>query len=843
MRRRGFLRVLGATGAAAACSPKHAPEKLVPLLVPPENMIPGKVLEYRTVCRTCPAGCGVTARTREGRAIKLEGNPDDPISRGALCGRGQAAVQELYSNDRLLSPRLHGEAVSWDQALEALAKALPKGARVAMLTRPEPGATGEVQRAFMTAVGGKRAVVGDLPALRRASQKLFGRAEVPLFDLSAARSIVSFGADFVETWQSPVEHARGLAQGRGRSGEARTRFTWVSPRLSTTGLSSDKWIKVRPGGERAAALELLRGLDGGKSALADELRKRSPSAVLGSLDDELAEVTLLCNHKLGNIGKTVLYGVGPSDDGDALPPPDALDVLFLHRAELPAGYEKVPLIVSFGERADARVHLALPDRHALEAWDLLKPRATVLASQQPVIAPLGDTRQAGQVLGDLAAKLSLAGVPADFRDYAGKNATDALRSTGVARVDVAPASVTLLPSVALSPGAGSREPGADLVVFGFPTALPVADPASPSWLREVPDLLSGLSWSSWVELSPKTAAQAGAKEGEQVAVTTAGGEAALTLRINPALHDDAVAIPESAPELKTLRAGSAAKVRKSGPVSALVAAIAPMSRGQEGRELARAVSAASPRLPPPPKHREMIAEPEHPEHRWGMAIDLDRCTGCQACVVACYAENNIPVNGAVFANAGRSMAWLRIQRTYEKNQDGSLKLRVLPSLCQQCDAAPCEPVCPVYATYHTQEGLNAQVYNRCIGTRYCANNCPYDARVFNWKSPVFEGTLAMQLNPDVSVRDKGVMEKCTFCVQRIRTASFAAEQEGRRMYDGDVTPACAQTCPTQAIVFGDLRDPNSRASVLSSGPRRYTLLDDLNTRPAITYLARIEDET
>jgi molybdopterin-containing oxidoreductase family iron-sulfur binding subunit len=172
-----------------------------------------------------------------------------------------------------------------------------------------------------------------------------------------------------------------------------------------------------------------------------------------------------------------------------------------------------------------------------------------------------------------------------------------------------------------------------------------------------------------------------------------------------------------------------------------------------------------------------------------------------------------------------------------------VKLRVLPSLCQQCDAAPCEPVCPVYATYHTPDGLNAQVYNRCIGTRYCANNCPYDARVFNWRTPQFEGPLALQLNPDVSVRDKGIMEKCTFCVQRIRAASQAAKREGREMRDGEVTPACAQTCPAQAIVFGDLKDPMSRASQLAAGPRGYALLDDLNTRPAITYLARIEDET
>ena len=194
--------------------------------------------------------------------------------------------------------------------------------------------------------------------------------------------------------------------------------------------------------------------------------------------------------------------------------------------------------------------------------------------------------------------------------------------------------------------------------------------------------------------------------------------------------------------------------------------------------------------------------------------------------------------GPQAARDGRLMAWLRIQRSFEGTTPESTRIAVLPSLCQHCDAAPCEPVCPVYATYHTPEGLNAQVYNRCIGTRYCANNCPYDARVFNWADPVFEGPLQLQLNPDVSVRSKGVMEKCTFCVQRIRFAEGTARDEGRPVRDGEVAPACVQTCPAQALIFGDAKDPQARVVASQADSRGYRLLEEVNTLPAIAYLAR-----
>ena len=223
-----------------------------------------------------------------------------------------------------------------------------------------------------------------------------------------------------------------------------------------------------------------------------------------------------------------------------------------------------------------------------------------------------------------------------------------------------------------------------------------------------------------------------------------------------------------------------------------------------------------------------------------MVVDLDTCTGCEACVVACHAENNIPTAGPEEAARGRAMHWLRVERYWEGEfPNARLKFRTV--LCQQCDAAPCESVCPTYASHHTDEGLNAQVYNRCIGTRYCANACPYNVRFFNFYNPTWDKPLHLQFNPDVSVREVGVMEKCTFCVQRIKAAEINADAEKRELKDGELRPACAQSCPATAIVFGDLNDPNSRVARLQAEVRNYALLGALNTRPRTTYLAAVRN--
>jgi molybdopterin-containing oxidoreductase family iron-sulfur binding subunit len=224
-----------------------------------------------------------------------------------------------------------------------------------------------------------------------------------------------------------------------------------------------------------------------------------------------------------------------------------------------------------------------------------------------------------------------------------------------------------------------------------------------------------------------------------------------------------------------------------------------------------------------------------------MVVDVDRCSGCQACVVACQAENNIPINSESHFNQRRVFEWIRIERYWE-GEFPNVKARFLPVLCQQCGNAPCEPVCPVFATYHNNEGLNVQVYNRCVGTRFCQNNCPYHVRFFNWWEPVWPETLRNQLNPDVTVRSRGVMEKCTFCVQRIRRAELDADRDQRNLQDGELQTACAQACPTGTLIFGDLNDPNSKVATMAKDKRRFRLLENLGTEPNVIYLRKVDPD-
>jgi molybdopterin-containing oxidoreductase family iron-sulfur binding subunit len=233
------------------------------------------------------------------------------------------------------------------------------------------------------------------------------------------------------------------------------------------------------------------------------------------------------------------------------------------------------------------------------------------------------------------------------------------------------------------------------------------------------------------------------------------------------------------------------------------------------------------------------------QHKWGMVIDIDRCTGCQACVMACQAENNIPVNEKVDFLSRRAKQWIRIDRFWE-GEYPNIKARFIPVLCQHCENAPCEPVCPVFATYHNNEGLNVQVYNRCVGTRYCANNCPYQVRFFNFFNPEFPESLKNQLNPDVTIRSRGIMEKCTFCIQRIRRAERTIEgKQGRvlndeTMRDGNYNPACVSACPTETLTFGDLNNANSQVVKKSKNRRNYRLLENLGTDPNVIYLKKVD---
>ena len=226
-------------------------------------------------------------------------------------------------------------------------------------------------------------------------------------------------------------------------------------------------------------------------------------------------------------------------------------------------------------------------------------------------------------------------------------------------------------------------------------------------------------------------------------------------------------------------------------------------------------------------------------HQWGMVIDIDRCTGCQACVIACQSENNIPINDERSFVQHRAKEWIRIERYWEGTFP-NVKARFLPVLCQHCQNAPCEPVCPVYAIYHSSDGLNVQVYNRCVGTRYCGNNCQWNVRFFNFSENEWPEPLGSQLNPDVTVRTKGLIEKCTFCIHRIQRGKRTEKRNGQPLRDGDIQPACAQACPSDAIVFGDWKDSNSRINRLARDPRHYELLGELGAEPVVVYLKKVD---
>jgi molybdopterin-containing oxidoreductase family iron-sulfur binding subunit len=474
---------------------------------------------------------------------------------------------------------------------------------------------------------------------------------------------------------------------------------------------------------------------------------------------------------------------------------------------------------------------------------------------------------------------------------------EALRRGGY-WTDMPPAKVSLQPGVKVAaPAAGLEGSASDPALLIVPSSRYYdGRSANKVWLHEAPDPMTQVVYASWVEVPAETARTLAVKTGDVLRVESPHGTVELPAFVSETLAAGTVAIPAG---LGHTAYGRFARGLGQSPYALLPAEPAAASGGRRwlgvrvslqktgrreklaspagvtevdhSREIFETVGLAEAvkleRGGKAPEHANlpsMYPELKYPQNRWGMSIDLDACTGCQACVVACQAENNVPVVGKGDIDYGRGLHWLRVERWWDRGHGGESakghagtglgvglahaadaprserpRARFLPMLCQHCEVAPCEPVCPVFAAYHTADGLNAQVYNRCVGTRYCGNNCPYMVRRFNWYRYEWPAPMNLQLNPDVAVRDRGVMEKCTMCVQRIIAGRDRARDEGRQPTDGEIQTACQQTCPAQAITFGDLKDGKSRVSGLSGSPRGYHVLGELGTRPAVTYLKKI----
>lgn len=541
----------------------------------------------------------------------------------------------------------------------------------------------------------------------------------------------------------------------------------------------------------------------------------------------------------------------------------------------------------YDDETSALCHWHIPETHYLESWGDARAYDGTVTIIQPLIAPLYNGKSAHDLLAVLMGQTGRSSYdtvrdywkgqhgPKDFELFWRKALHDGL----VPGTILPPKVVTLKKGLGLD-GRAVNETGAAKPVppAGSDRGLEIAfrpDPtifdgrfANNGWLQELPKPLTKLTWDNTALISPATAQRLGLSNEELVELRYLGRAIRAPIWIMPGHAEDSVTVHLGYGRTRAGRVGTGAgfnayairtasapwfgpglEIRNTGERYPL--ASTQHQHSMEGRHLVRVGTIEQFREEPDFVH-EMAHEPSaaltlYPQHKyegyaWGMAIDVNACIGCNACVVACQAENNIPIVGKTEVARGRAMHWLRIDRYHEGHLDNPATYHQ-PLLCMHCENAPCEVVCPVAATVHSNEGLNEMIYNRCVGTRYCANNCPYKVRRFNFLQYADYDTPSLKLlrNPNVTVRTRGVMEKCTYCVQRISAARIQAKKEDRQIRDGEIVTACQAACPTEAIVFGNINDPNSRVSRLKAEPLNYSLLAELNTRPRTTYLARLRN--
>ena len=979
MNRRTFLKIagLGSISWAAGCSP---PEKhLFSQVHVPDDMVTGKATWYASTCRECPAGCGILAKNREGRVIKVEGNPLHPINRGWLCMRGQAALQGIYNPDRIKTPLLKTKD-GWQPLSFAEAQSLLKTKIIAaarkgpdrtrMLTEVIGASLSNLFAASLLRWNSQAPLIFEpyaYESLKTANQKVFGINGLASYRMEQADVLLAFGADFLETWLSPIEYAWKFKAMHAIKDGHKGFFFHISPFQSLTAANADQWLRCNPGSEAAIALGLV------KQALDIRKGKRLPAAFRNALYPWVAPYTQervleLSGLELAVYEKLIIKifdAKKPLILGTATGAPDAnslqinlavnlinlmldpnlslLDFSRRHRVETAARRSEVvdfiknikmgtadvlllnnvnPVFalpsetgmaealqnpdlfsVSFSNFMDETtelVNLILPVSLPLETWDEYGGWQSIFSPLQPAMGSLTKAPHLGDVFLNLAdnendtptesfkaylfSQLVAEGRIVDeigwVRTLQNGGIFDRGQKSPRAAVKLRPqdfeAVITAEPSL----------PASELVFQAAPS-IRFFDgrEANRSWVCEIPDPLTMVAWQTPVLMHLKRMQATGLSQGDIVKIDSKWGSLEAPIYDTENIHPDMLVMSIGqghsgfgryakgmgfnplhlmSPEFEPVSGAPLFSVR---PVSisptgrTVKLAHTDGSRLQHGRKIALSTTLETLKQPKPHQpeglgmwefpftlplpegyspQRDFYPPHEHDAYRWAMVIDLDRCIGCSACACACYAENNLGVTGEQHMREGREMAWLQVQRYFDPAH--RKKVTFLPMLCQHCDNAPCESVCPVFAPHHNKEGINNQIYNRCIGTRFCSQNCPYKVRRFNWFDWKWPAPLNLQLNPDVTVRSKGVMEKCSFCIQRIKTAHNQAKNENRMILDGEVTPACVQTCPTGALIFGNLKDTNSRVRRLCENPRAYQVMGYMNTKPAVIYLKKVLHE-
>lgn len=987
--RRDFLKMMGFGVAAVSLAACEAPvRKAIPYLNKPVDVDPGIPNYYASSYLNGGDYCSVVVKTREGRPIKIEGNNLSPISQGGVLPQVEASVLSLYDNERLRGPLKGGEAATWEMIDEEVTQKLnaiaSQGGQVRIVSNTilSPSAK-KVISEFSSKFPSTQHITYDPVSshgMLQANEESFGVRAIPSYDFSQAEVIVSFGADFLGTWISPIQFTKQYSKTRKLNDGKKdmSRHYQFESNLSLTGANADYRTMIKPSEEAAAVKALYDAVRGqGNPAFAhmqqaaSDLRSAGSRALVvsGSNNPAVQTVINAINAELGAYGTTIDMAnpmmVRQGNDQtmnqliDDIKARRVQAVIFYNcnpvynhprGEELAEALANITLSVSTSDRADETASLSqyvAPDHHYLESWNDVEPRKGLYSFVQPAITPVFKTRQAQETFMVWAGQTDFSYFDylqaqwrgmlpgGDFQlawDKALMDGIFTLENGAAATVDSVAAEGGVMPggqpafsgNVAGAVNSLNRASAGEGVELAFYQKVAIGDgsQANNPWLQETPDPVTKATWDNYLTVSQAWASENGVEEREgfcnKARVTANGKTVELPILIQPGQAPGTAGIAVGYGRTKAGKVANGVGVNvfpmmpadsmavTSGVSIEVLPEMYQIAKTQThhtymGRDtvIQDALLSEYQENPSAGRYNPHVATwkveegevspgalslwkgHKYNNHHWGMVIDMNSCTGCSACHVACQSENNIPVVGREEVINRRDMHWMRIDRYYSSDgnpenyseiEQAAVNPEVTfqPMMCQHCNNAPCETVCPVIATTHSTEGINQMTYNRCIGTRYCANNCPYKVRRFNWfkyhDNGQFEDVNTsmnnvlgkMVLNPDVTVRSRGVMEKCSMCIQRIQYGKLEAKKEGRRPKDGEINTACASACPSDAIVFGDMNDPESRIYKMLKirdteeadyiiekeilEPRAYHVLEEIGVKPNVTYLTKIRNK-
>lgn len=987
--RRKFLGLMaaGAAIAGTGCYNYQDHGESYPYNNMNEKTIPGIATYFASTIQYNGSSHGVLVKSRTGRPIKVDGNPQHPINQGKVPAQVQAATASLYDPDRLSEPTHNGQSFSWDEAMAMLNTDLESAGdeeqEIVIYTNsvlsPSKAKLLEAFKAKYPKTTILSAELHNEAYLTEAWSKLYGVQEVPTVSWGKARVIVALENDLLAT-ESHIQEQRAFGNNREvKKGKKINRLYSVEGDMSVTGGASDIRFRLDPTQQHSFLKALLTTLVK-KHNLGQGVLDASVSALLSGEDLEAFAAKNGLDAKLVNVFiKDLLHAknkaviaAGPKLDQNvqilALAVNQILGSIKLYKQgavsnplialssqqEIKATVErmksgKVPMVIhlesnpvfhlpsdleyakalesvkhvvtlaSVKSETSALSHCVLPVNHALESWNDFSDKAGVYALQQPLIAPLYNTRQLENILLVIATgrKYDING----YKKFVKKTAIEDIRTAagstlpkrlfwqtavhdGFVAVPVKEYSEFTLNTSALSEALKvSVKPTSGLtIILKRANSIGDGEFANIGWLQELAHPISKVTWDNYAAMSPNTIKKLGFKlypksgDDEYEVINLKIGERRIQVPVyaQAGMADDVVSVElgygqenvgviaegVGANAQKLMQWGGAFgtwiieggratsanlfhKLASTQEHYAIDAADIPeplaLAELIEDAHLTRGVVKegtledykSNPSFIQDKKHMPtytMDRPHKYPGVKWGMVVDQNKCTGCSDCVIACNVENNIPVVGKAQVLKGREMHWMRIDRYYSGTPDQP-QMSTQPMLCQQCDNAPCENVCPVVATTHSPEGINEMTYNRCVGTRYCANNCPFKVRRFNFynfrlqladahqEKPAF----SLLHNPEVTVRSRGVMEKCNFCVQRLNNARGESKRKKEEWTGQGVTVACQDACSTNAIYFGNVNDPTSAVSKFSAHELGYKVLEETAVRPNVTYVARVRN--